>query len=86
MPFLSKLLEYVIIEQLLEHLEKVNVSPESQSAYRLIFSTETIICSVVNDLLEMMDGDKCAILVLLDLSAAFDTVVHELLVQDLRNI
>ena len=60
--------------------------PESQSVYRPIFCTETTICSVVNDLLEMMDGDKCAILVLLDLSAAFDMVVHELLVQDLRNI
>ena len=51
-----------------------------------MFSTETTICSVVNDLLEMMDEGKCAILVLLDLSAAFDTVVHELLVEDLRNI
>ena len=34
----------------------------------------------------MMDENKYAILVLLDLSAACDTVVHELLVQDLRNI
>ena len=34
----------------------------------------------------MMDENKCALLVLLDFSTAFDTVVHELLVQDLRNI
>lgn len=70
----------------MEHLEKVHVLPDSQSAYRPIFSTEATFCSVVNDLLEMMDGGKCAILVLLDLSAAFDTVVHELLVKDLRSI
>ena len=86
LPFLSKLLEYVVIEQLMEHLEKVHVLPDSQSAYGPVFSTETTICSVVNNLLEMMDEGKCAILVLLDLSAALDTVVHELLLEDLRNI
>ena len=80
MPFLSKLLEHAIMEQLMEHLEEVNVLPESQSAYRSVFSTETTICSVVSDLLEMMDEEKCAILVILGLSATFDTVVHKLLV------
>lgn len=74
------------MEQLMEHLEKVLVLPDCQSAYRPAFSTGTTISSVINDLLEMMDEGKCAMLVLLDLSAAFDTVVCELLMKDLRNI
>ena len=46
-------------------------------------STETALCGIVSDLLEYMDDGKCAILILLDLSAAFDTVDHELLIDDL---
>lgn len=42
-------------------------------------------CSVVSDYLEIMDDGKSGILVLLGLSAAFDTVVHELLLNDLRS-
>ena len=86
LPFLSKLLEYVILDQLWAHLETTKVLPDSQSAYRQLYSTETTVCSVVNDLLSNMDEGKCSLLVLLDLSAAFDTVVHELLIDDLRNI
>ena len=41
---------------------------------------------IVSDLLEYMDNGKCAILILLDLSAAFDTVDHKLLIDDLMYI
>ena len=45
-----------------------------------------LLCSIVSDLLEYMDNGKCAILILLDLSAAFDTVDHKLLIDDLMYI
>ena len=48
--------------------------------------TETTVCSVVNDVLEIMDEGNCGILVLLDLSAAFDTAVHEILLNDIKSI
>lgn len=68
------------------HLEEVSVSPDGRSAYRTMFSSATTtICSVVDDLLEMTERGKCVVLALLDLSAAFDTAVHELLIKDLRN-
>ena len=86
LPFLSKVLEYTILNQLMKHLEETKVLPDNQSAYRQLYSTETTICSVVNDLLCWMDEGKCGLLVLLDLSAAFDTVVHSLLLEDLKSI
>ena len=41
---------------------------------------------MVNNVLILMDDGKCGALILLDLSAAFDTVDHNLLMQDYRNI
>ena len=86
LSFLSKIIEYVILEQLIDHLDRVHAIPDNQSAYRQLYSTETTICSVTSDLLEVMDDGKCAVLVLLDLSAAFDTVVHGLLLSDMESI
>ena len=85
LPFFSKILEYTILDQLQSHLDENKIIPDKQSAYRRLYSTETTICSVVNDLLALMDEGKCGLLVLLDLSAAFDTVVHKLLLKDLRD-
>ncbi len=60
--------------------------PDSQSAYRKLCSTETALCSVINDLIILMDEEKCGLLILLDLSAAFDTVVHELVLMDCKSV
>ena len=43
-------------------------------------------CSIMNGMIQMVSKGKCGILVLLDLSAAFDTVVHEYLLSDLKFI
>ena len=86
LSFLGKVIETVAKKQLTAHMEKLNVLPEDQSAYREFHSTETALCGIVSDLLEYMDEGKCAILILLDLSAAFDTVDHELLIDDLMYI
>ena len=50
-----------------------------QSAYRKFHSTETALVKIVNDMLLAMDKRMCVMLVMLDLSAAFDTVNHETL-------
>ena len=77
------MMESVVLSQLSDHLKKIKVLPDNQSAYRKNHSTETALCAVVNDLLTWTDEGKCSILILLDLSAAFDTVVHELLIEDM---
>ena len=86
LTFLSKIIENVILDQLSGHLTAVHALPDNQSAYRRLYSTETSMCAVINDLLVMMDDGKCGILILLDLSAAFDTVVHTLLLDDCKAI
>ena len=60
------ILEIVVKKQLTVHMEKLNVLPGDQSAYRKLYSTETALCGIVRDLLECIDESKCAILILLD--------------------
>jgi hypothetical protein len=56
-----------------------------QSAYRSGHSTETTLVRVFNDLLLSVDRDNCSALVLLDLSVAFDTIDHQMLLDRLFN-
>ena len=86
LSYLSKLIETIICEQLWSHIREINVIPENQSAYRANHSTETTLCSIMSDMVNMMDERKCGVLIMLDLSAAFDTVVHEYLLEDLKSI
>ena len=55
--------------------------PSTQSAYRCFHSTETALLKVYNDLLLAVDKGQEAILVMLDYSAAFDTINHITLVE-----
>ena len=55
-----------------------------QSAYRLFHSTKTTLVRVHNDIIMMMDGQKVVLLVLLDLSVAFDTIDHGILLKHLE--
>ena len=56
-----------------------NLYPNAQSAYRVHHSTETALLKVKNDILLNMNKQHVTLLVLLDLSAAFDTVEHNIL-------
>ena len=57
-----------------------------QSAYRDKHSTETALIKVQNDILSALDAGSSAILLMLDLSAAFDTIDHDILLSRLCNV
>ena len=84
LPYLSKILERAVADQLQAHLDTNGLHVKFQSAYRRGHSTETALLRILNDLLVMIDGGNNAVLVLLDLSAAFDTLDHTLLLQRLH--
>ena len=63
-----------------------NLYPNAQSAYRVHHSTETALLKVKNDILLNMNKQHVTLLVLLDLSAAFDTVEHKILLEALNTL
>ena len=85
LQFTSKLTEKAVAVQLQEHMLVNGLFPELQSAYRQYHSTETALLKVKNDLLMAIDKGQVMLLVLLDLSSAFDTVEHEILLERLRS-
>ena len=64
------------MKQLNDHMEDHNLCEPLQSAYRSHHCTETAMLKVMNDLLRDIENKQCVLLVLLDLSAAFDTIDH----------
>ena len=83
LSFLSKIVERAMLDQLLPFLEENRIIPKNQSAYRQFHFTETALCKIHNDLVTNACSGKASLLVLLALSAAFDTVDHDVLLADL---
>ena len=79
LSFISKLLEKVVLDQLLAYLSENNLLNSHQSAYRQGHSCETALLKIVNDLQCRLDDGQVSLLALLDLSAAFDTIDHNTL-------
>lgn len=84
-PFVSKVEEKVVSARLQHHMADHNLYEPMQSAYRRGHSTETALVRVSNDILCAMDRQEVVILVLLDLSSAFDTIDHTILIQRLHD-
>ena len=81
---LSKLFERMVARQLVPYLNDNNLLPSLQSGFRASHSTETAILHVFSDILSAVDRGEFAALVLLDLSAAFDTVDHQILLERMQ--
>ena len=86
LSFLSKIVERAVTTRLNKYLFDNNLDEPLQSAYKSGHSTETALLRVKNDIMLAVDGRQAAVVVLLDLSAAFDTVDHAVLLSRLESM
>jgi hypothetical protein len=81
---MSKVMESLAAKQLNNYIDQHRLGNPRQSAYRVGHSVETTLLALQSELLEVLDRGRAALLVLLDMSAAFDTVSHTRLI-DIMN-
>ena len=77
--FLSKVIECVVAQLLYSYFTRNGLHDNLQSAYKTGASTETAILRIKTDIKTVLDDGDVVLLVLLDLSAAFDIIDHNLL-------
>ena len=85
LTFTGKIIERLVLSRLNGHISNNNLSEDHQSAYKLHHSTETALLKVHSDISGYLDQSKAVLLVLLDLSAAFDTIDHHILIDLLEH-
>ena len=86
LPIVSKITERLVHRQLVEYLIKHNKLAVHQSGNRKLHSTETALLYVTDQLLQAMDDKKVSITVLLDMSKAFDSIRHDILLSKLQSL
>ena len=77
-------MERVVAARFMQHIDNYKLLPERQSAYRRFHMTETAITAVHDDLVCAADADRVTALILLDLSSAFNTVDHQIMLTVLQ--
>lgn len=85
LSFVSKTIKKAAVNQLFAHCESCALLPTNQSAYRKFHSTETALFRDQSDILMSMDRQEVTLLILLDLSTAFDTIDRRVLLDILDN-
>jgi hypothetical protein len=86
LSYMSKLLERVAARRLTDHMATHNLHETFQSAYEKFHSTESALLRIQSDILGVLDEKKCVLLVMLDLSSAFDTIDHSTLLSRLHSV
>ena len=83
LPTLSKVIEKSATNQLVTYLEQTNIINSNQHAYRKRHGTVTCLAEVVDYLYQLLDENTHAAIISLDLSKAFDSISHQLLLNKL---
>ena len=84
LPFIGKVIEKAVAQQVSQHISNYQLWDDLQSAYRPGHSCETAMVKVTNDILLAFDQGEGVLMVMLDLSAAYDLVDHEILLSRLK--
>jgi Reverse transcriptase (RNA-dependent DNA polymerase) len=79
LSYLSKLIEHVVVKRFTAHMSSHSLFLAQQSVYCAFHSTEIAVLSVHNVWVWATDSNQVSLLVMLDLSASFDTVDHNIL-------
>ena len=82
--YVSKLVEHVAAAQLVNHIERHGLMEVHHSAYHAFHSTETALLKAKTDVTRAFENQEVACLILLDLSAAFNTINHDILLSRLE--
>ena len=83
--YISKLVKHVMAAQLVNHIERHGMMDAHQSAYCSSHSMETALLKVKTDVILALENQEVACLILLDLSVAFDTIDHNILLSRLKS-
>ena len=81
---MSKVVEKVVYERVYRFLTKTNQICETQYGFRPKHSCEHAVAQVIGSILKNLEGNKSTIAVMLDLSKAFDTISHKIMIQKLE--
>ena len=84
LSFSSKLVERSVAARFVKHCDQKHLFPVRQSAFRRHHSTETAVLIVHNDIVRAIDNGQLTVMLFLDLSSAFDTVDHDIMLSILH--
>ena len=85
LPAISKLIKKAAIKQIEDHSDSNNTTPTHQSAYKINHSCETALLFLHNEILSSFEKQEITNLCVIDLSAAFNTVDHGIMISTMEN-
>src|SRR6218665_314064 len=77
--FISKIIEKLVASQLFDYWNMNNLLPPCQSGFHKGHSNESLLLRLLSDIYGAMDRSEVTLLALFDVSAAFDSVDHDIL-------
>ena len=84
LPILSKIIQRVVYNQLIEHLEKHDILYEYHSGFQSKHSVNTCLAHLSNQILKGFESGKSTRMILIGLQKAFDTLDHDILLEKMK--